>query len=114
MRIAVMIIFLMQQRMADAEFMQHGFIGVTFAVFFQDGFADKLGGHLLVRRQIIGERKFAVVIHRRINRQTIGATEIVVVLTMAGRDMDKTRAGVAGDKIGGEKLDPDAITMNGC
>ena len=53
MRIAVMIILLMQQRVADAEFVQHGFVGVALAVFFENGFADHFGGHLLLDRQFV-------------------------------------------------------------
>ena len=48
-----MIIFLMQQRVADAELVQHGFVGVALAVFFQNGFAEHLGGHLLLDRQFV-------------------------------------------------------------
>ena len=47
MRVAVVIILLVQQRLADAQFVQHGFVGVALAVLFQDGFAEHLGGHLL-------------------------------------------------------------------
>src|ERR1035437_9108678 len=55
-RVAVMIILLMQQRMADAEFVQHGFVGVAFAVFFENGFTKHLGGHLLLDGQVVPVR----------------------------------------------------------
>ena len=42
MRVAVMIILLMQQRMAGAQFMQYGFVRVALAMFFEDGFTDHL------------------------------------------------------------------------
>ena len=90
-----MIIFLVQQRVADAEFVQHGFVGVAFAVFFQNGFAEHFCGHLLLGGQIVRERKFSVVIHRRINRQAVRAAQIVVVLAVSGRDVNESRAGVA-------------------
>jgi hypothetical protein len=35
MRIAVMIILLVEQGVADAEFVEDGFVGFTFAVFFE-------------------------------------------------------------------------------
>ena len=99
MRIAVMIIFLVQQRVAGAQFVQHGFVGVAFAVFFQNGFADHLGGHLLLDRQIVRVGELAVVIHRRINRQAVLRAEIVVFQAVAGRDVNEAGAGVAGDEI---------------
>ena len=62
MRIAVMIIFLMQQRVANAEFMQHSFIGVAFAMFLKNGFADHFGRHLNFNWKIIGIGKRAIVV----------------------------------------------------
>ena len=53
MRVAVVIIFLVQQRVANAEFVQHDFVGVAFAVFFENGFADHLSRHLLLDGQFI-------------------------------------------------------------
>ena len=88
--------------MADAEFVQHGFVGVALAVFFQNGFADHFRRHLLLDRQIVRVSEFPVIIHRRINRQTDLQAEIVVVQAVAGRDVDEAGAGVAGDKFGGE------------
>ena len=71
-RIAVMIILLMQQGLAGAKLVQHGFVGVALAMFFENGFADHLRGHLLLDRQIVRIGELAVVIHRRINRQADG------------------------------------------
>ena len=62
MRIAVMIIFLMQKRVTDAEFVQHSFVGVALAVLFENGFADKFGGHLLLALLGVG---LAVFLTRR-------------------------------------------------
>ena len=53
MRVAVMMIFLMQQCVTETECMQHGFIGVALAMFFQDGFPDHFVGNLLLRWQIV-------------------------------------------------------------
>ena len=69
MRIAVMIIFLVQQGMANPKLMQDGFVGVALAVFFKNGFTDHFGRHLLFNGQIIGVGELAIVVHRRINRQ---------------------------------------------
>ena len=103
-RIAVMIIFLVQQGVAGAEFVQHGFVRVAFAVLFENGFADHFRRHLLLDRQIVRVGELAVVVHRRINRQADCEAEIVVFQAVAGRDVDEAGAGVAGDKIGGDKL----------
>ena len=92
MRIAVLIIFLVQQGLADAEFVENGLVGVALAVFFQNGFADHFRRHLLFDGQFIRVREAAVVIHGRINWQAVLASEIVVVEAVAGRDMDETRA----------------------
>ena len=59
-----MIILLMQQRMAQTQFVKHGFVGVALAVFFENEFTDQFGGHLLFHRQVVGEREFSVVVHR--------------------------------------------------
>ena len=53
MRVTVMVIFLMQQRVTNAEFVQDSFVGVAFAVFLENGFADHLGGQLLFDGQFI-------------------------------------------------------------
>jgi len=47
-----MIILLMQQRVANPQFVQHGFVCIALAVLFEDGFADHLCRHLLLARQI--------------------------------------------------------------
>src|SRR6185436_18957797 len=47
MWVAVVIIFLVQERVADAQLVQDGAVGVAFAVLFQNGFADQLRRHLL-------------------------------------------------------------------
>ena len=104
MRITVRIILLPQQRLARAQFLQHGFVRVTLAVLFENGLADHAGGHLLGDGQFVGVGKRAVVIHGRINRQAVLASQIVVVQTVAGGDVNKTRAGVAGDELGGEQF----------
>ncbi len=57
MRIAVMIILLVQQRVPGAQLVQDGFVGIAFAVFFQNGLSDHLGGHLLFGGQIVGVGK---------------------------------------------------------
>ncbi len=72
--------------------MQHRFVGIAFAVFFQNGFADHLGGHLLLARQVVGVGEAAVIIHRRVDRQPVFATHIIVFQTVAGRDVDKAGA----------------------
>ena len=46
----------------------------------------------------------AIVIDRRVNGQAVLPAQIVVVQAVAGRDVDKTRAGVARDKIGREQF----------
>jgi hypothetical protein len=76
MRVAVVIILLMQQRLADAQFVQHRFVRVALAVFFENGFAEHLGGHLLLDRQIVRVRERAVVVDRRIDRQAVRAAEL--------------------------------------
>ena len=57
-----MIILLLQQRVADAQLVQHRFVCVALAVLLQDAFAKHLDGHLLLHRQIVGVRERAVVI----------------------------------------------------
>ncbi len=48
-----MIIFLVQQRVADAEFVQHRFVRIALAVLFENRFANHFGGHLLFDRQFV-------------------------------------------------------------
>ena len=64
-----MIIFLMDEHLAEAQFVEDGFVGVAFAVFFEDGFADHFGGHLLLAREVVGVSERAIVIHGRIDGQ---------------------------------------------
>ena len=63
-----MIILLMQQRMAQTQFVKHGFVGVALAVLFENGFADHLSGHLLFDGQFVRVRESPIVVHGRINR----------------------------------------------
>ena len=62
-RVGVVIILLVQQRMANPQLVQHRFVRVALAVFLQNGLANHLRGHLLLARQVVGPRKTAVVIH---------------------------------------------------
>src|SRR5665213_21537 len=98
MRITMMVILLMQQRVAQTQFMQNNFVRVTLAMLFQNGFADKFSGHLLFNWQIVCVGKFSIIINRRINRQASKPAKIVVVQTMTGRDVNETRSCRAFDK----------------
>ena len=50
-------------------------------------------------------REATVVVHRRVNRQADFPAQTVVFQPVAGRDVNESRAGVAGDKIvAGKKL----------
>ena len=101
MRVAVMIIFLMQQGVAGAQFVQHGFVGIAFAVFFQDGFAEHFGGHLLFRREIrrVGQPPSSST--GEYTGRPLARPEIVVVLAVAGGDVHKARTGVGGHESAG-------------
>ena len=50
-------------------------------------------------RRVMGEG--AVVVHGFRDRQVVCAAQIEVILTMARRDMHKTRAGFGGNKVTG-------------
>ena len=97
-----MVIFLVQQSVAQPQFMENGFVGIAFAVLFKDGFADHFSGHLLLARQIIRVRQATIVIDRRIDGQALLTPQIIVVEAVAGSDMDEAGAGVARNKIGGK------------
>ena len=92
--VAVMVIFLVQEGAAEAQFVQDGRVGVALAVFFQRGLADHLRRHLLFDGQIVGESEAAVVINGRINGQAVLASKLVVLQAVAGGDMDEAGAGV--------------------
>src|SRR5690348_17294273 len=61
-------------------------------MLFENGLADHLGGHLLLSWKIRCERKSTVIIHWRINRQTVFATELIVLQAMSGGDVHKSGA----------------------
>ena len=63
-RVTVVIILLLEQRLADAQLMQHCFVGFALAVLFQDRFAEKPGGHLLFLGQVIGAEKTTIIVNR--------------------------------------------------
>ena len=109
MRIAVMVILLVQQRLADAQFVQHGFVRLALAVLFQDGLAEHLGRHLLLFRQVAGESEPPVIVHRRIDGQAVLAAEVVVVQPVARGDVDEAGAGgIVHEAVAGEEL-PGAV-----
>jgi hypothetical protein len=64
MRIAVMIILLVEERILQAQLMENHFVRVALTMFFENRFADHLGGHLLFARLIIGVSEAAIVIDR--------------------------------------------------
>ena len=64
MRVTVMIVLLVQQRFGQAQLVQHGLVGFALAVFFQDGFAQHVGGHLLLDREVVCVRELPVIVHR--------------------------------------------------
>ncbi len=104
-RVAVMIILLVQQRLAHAQFVQHGLVRVALAVLFQNGLADHLVWYLLIERQIVRVREAAIVVHRRINQQAMRAAEVVVVLTVAGRNVNEACARIVRDEmVAGKKF----------
>jgi hypothetical protein len=105
MRVAVMIIFLVQERVADAEFVDDGDVGVALAMFFENRFADHFLGHLIFARQVVRVGEFAIVIDGRIDRQADGTPEQIVLHAVAGCDVDETGAGgVIDEMIAGVKF----------
>ena len=105
-RVAVRIFFLMHQRGLCAKQLQHGLVGLTLAILFEDGFAEQIGGHLLGHRQVVGVGKLAVVIHGAIDWQAVGAAEMIVIHAVPGRDVHEAGARavlhkvITGKKIG--------------
>ena len=95
-----MVILLLAQRLADAQFVQHGFVRVALAVLLQNGSCRAVSAGICCSsgRSFVC-REFAVVIHGRIDRQAVTAAEIVVVQTVAGRDVDEARARVVRHEI---------------
>src|SRR5262249_24674113 len=53
-RIAVVIVLLVQKGLTQAQLVQNGFIGVAFTMLLEDRFPYHLFGHLLLERQIVG------------------------------------------------------------
>ena len=102
-RVAVVVILLMQQGGAHAEFVEDGVVGIALAVLFEDRFADHFSGQLLVARQVIGRRETAVVIDGRVDGQADLAAELIVLHAVAGGDVNEARARAVLDKARGEK-----------
>ena len=64
-------------------------------MFFKNRFANHLGGHLLFDGQFVAVSKFPIVIHGRINRQTVLTAKIVVIKTVTGEDVSMEQLGGA-------------------
>ena len=92
-RVAVMIVFLMQQHLAEAQLVQHRFVGVALTMFFKNGFGQHPGRHLLLDWQVAGMGEPPIVIHRRVNRQPVRHPQVIVFQTMSGSDVDEASAG---------------------
>ena len=103
----MVIVFLIYERFAQAQLVQYGFVSVAFDVLFQDRFAHHPGGHLLFERQIVCVRETAIVIHRRVNRQSVLPAQRVVLQPVSGRNVNKACAraafheGVPGKELAG-------------
>src|SRR5438477_12804738 len=67
-------------------------------MLFQNVFADHRFGHLLLARQVVRVSESAVVIHRRVDWQTVFAAQIIIIQPMSWRDMDESRASRALNK----------------
>ncbi len=105
MRIAVVIILLVQQRLVQAQFVQYGFVRIAFPVFLQNGFTNHLDWHLLGSGQIVGVGESSIIIHRRINGQAVRAPQVVIVQTVPGCDMHKSGSGgIVHERITREKF----------
>ena len=102
-RVAVVVILLMQQGGADAEFVEDGVVGLALAVLFEDRFADHFGGQLLFARQVIRRRETAVVIDGRVDGQPDLAAELIVLHAVAGRDVNEARARAVLDEARGKE-----------
>ena len=83
--------------------MEDGVVGVAATVLFEDGFAEHLGGHLLVGGKVRGVSEAAVVVDGRVDGQAVRTAEVVVIGTVAGRDVDEASASVRRDEVGGEE-----------
>src|SRR5436190_968278 len=107
--VTVVIVFLMQERFAQPQLVQHGFIRIALAMLFENGLAQHFAGHLLLDRQIDRMRELAVIIHGRINRQAIFHAEEIIVLSMPGSDVHETGASRVIDKTVARKEFASAI-----
>ena len=100
-----MVVLLVQQRVAHAEVVEDGVIGVAAAVLFEDGLAEHFRRHLLVGGQVGGVGEAAVVVDGRVDGQAVRAPEMVVVRAVAGRDVDEASAGGVVDMLAVEQRD---------
>ena len=105
MRVAVVVILLMHQRVADPQFVEDRRVRFALAVLFKDRFADHRGGHLPLLWQIVGVGETAVVINRRVDRQLVLRPQEIVVQSVSGRDVDEAGpGGVIHERVPGEKF----------
>ena len=104
-RVAVLVTLLKCKLVTGLQHLDDGFVGLAPAVFRQDLFTNQFVGNLLFLRQVCRTSEAAAVVHRRVDRQTVVASEIVVVLTVAGRDVHQTGTGAVVHKhVPGEQL----------
>ena len=99
----MVVVLLVREGVAHAQFVEDGVVGVAASVLFEDGLAEHLGGHLLVGGEVGGVGETAGVVHGRVDGQALGAAEVVVVRAVTRRDVDEAGAGVGGDEVGGEE-----------
>ncbi len=101
----MVVVLLMEQRLAQAQRVHHRFVRVAFPVFFEDRLAEHVGRHLLIGRQIGGVSETAIVIDGRVDRQADARSEVVVFEAVAGGDMNKAGAGgIVDEFVAGEEL----------
>src|SRR5688572_27746383 len=89
----MMIILLLEQRLAETQFVQHHFVRVTLAVLLQDALANELGGHRRLPRQVVGARDAAAVIDRGIGGRAVALARAVIFQAMTRGDMDEAGGG---------------------
>jgi hypothetical protein len=92
-RIAVVIIFLVEERFAEPKFVEDYFVGVAFAMLLENAITDHLSRHLLIARQIIRIGKPTIIIDRGIDWQPMRQAQQVIVHAVPGSDVHKTCAG---------------------
>lgn len=91
--VAMMIIFLVQEGVAHAEFVKHGSIGFAGSVLGEDGFAEQGLGHLGFDGQIGGVRETPVVIDGGVDGEAVLEAEAVVFETVTWGDVDEAGTG---------------------